>query len=248
MADQNAFTNRSSTDTNPNDFFGRTRKQSDFQMNNNVGFGQSTWTEQQLRNLIKDEMNNNYRSGNPQVPPHQHNGNDNLKISQSNITPVVSATGKVFFIRNDIYTFNFTSRNPTMVLFNGFVQNAVDPPSASSATIYGYVVGNAILHSAWYFQPDTTSTVKTGGTIYPINGVLAQSSSCILISSVNALSGTAPYNPVPHVDQFNLIAATGTSGSGTVALGQLQNLTATSVDLKVTLTAGWSILGNFTII
>ena len=38
-------------------------------------------TEQQIRQIVKDEMNKNYSSGNPLVPPHTHNGTDNLNIN-----------------------------------------------------------------------------------------------------------------------------------------------------------------------
>jgi hypothetical protein len=38
-------------------------------------------TEQQIRQIVKDEMNRNYLSGNPQIPPHSHNGTDNLHVS-----------------------------------------------------------------------------------------------------------------------------------------------------------------------
>lgn len=41
--------------------------------------------EQQIRAIVKDEMNKNYTSGAPKVPPHRHNGNDGLKLTQSNL-------------------------------------------------------------------------------------------------------------------------------------------------------------------
>lgn len=42
--------------------------------------------EQEIRVIVRDEMMKNYKDGDPKVPPHQHNGNDNLKLSVSNIT------------------------------------------------------------------------------------------------------------------------------------------------------------------
>ena len=48
-------------------------------------------TEQKVREIVQDEMRRNYMSGSPDVPPHSHNGTDNLNISTSDIegfTPV----------------------------------------------------------------------------------------------------------------------------------------------------------------
>lgn len=38
-------------------------------------------TEQQIREIVRDEMTKNYMSGNPDIPPHAHNGTDNLNIN-----------------------------------------------------------------------------------------------------------------------------------------------------------------------
>lgn len=36
--------------------------------------------EQQIRAIVKDEMQKNYRSGSPDVAPHSHNGTDGLQV------------------------------------------------------------------------------------------------------------------------------------------------------------------------
>jgi microcystin-dependent protein len=46
----------------------------------------------QIIQLIKEELSNNYNSGVPQIPPHTHNGIDNLQINAANIIGL-SSTG-----------------------------------------------------------------------------------------------------------------------------------------------------------
>lgn len=41
--------------------------------------------EEQIRRIVKEEMAKNYSSGSPEVPPHQHNGIDNLQVSAVDI-------------------------------------------------------------------------------------------------------------------------------------------------------------------
>lgn len=36
--------------------------------------------EEQVRNIVREEIQKNYRDGSPSIPPHSHNGVDNLKI------------------------------------------------------------------------------------------------------------------------------------------------------------------------
>ena len=47
--------------------------------------------EQQIRQIAQDEMQKNYRSGQPRVAPHQHNGVDNLKIPASSVISDVTS-------------------------------------------------------------------------------------------------------------------------------------------------------------
>jgi len=50
--------------------------------------------EQETRDLIRkvltEEFDKNYNSGNPRIPPHTHNGVDNLKIRASNIVDLAA--------------------------------------------------------------------------------------------------------------------------------------------------------------
>lgn len=38
-------------------------------------------TEDQVRAIVREEMQKNYMSGSPDIPPHSHNGTDNLNVS-----------------------------------------------------------------------------------------------------------------------------------------------------------------------
>lgn len=49
--------------------------------------------EEQIRQIVKDEFWKNYNSGSPDIPPHTHNGNDNLVIPLDNITGAVPVQG-----------------------------------------------------------------------------------------------------------------------------------------------------------
>lgn len=54
-------------------------------------------TEQEVRDIVKDEMQKNYMSGSPDVPPHSHNGTDGLNIEPANLngwTPIPTSNIK----------------------------------------------------------------------------------------------------------------------------------------------------------
>lgn len=38
-------------------------------------------TEQEIRAIVKDEIQKNYKAGSPMIPPHSHNDTDNLAIN-----------------------------------------------------------------------------------------------------------------------------------------------------------------------
>lgn len=50
-------------------------------------------TKEDIQNMMRDEFNRNYNSGNPRIPPHTHNGVDNLKIPASNIVGLSAGSG-----------------------------------------------------------------------------------------------------------------------------------------------------------
>jgi len=192
--------------------------------------------EQEVRKIVKEEMQRNYRSGSPLVPPHTHDGVNNTRIDRSNIINSGGIMGNINFTANDTYTLYFSNPNPSRLDFNGF---AFDTGANDSSAL---VVGVAILAEAYYFQPLTDRSVKQGGIQYPINGVLAQCSSNLFVQDA---VGTA--NTFPHVSQFYIMNAISSSGNY-LATGQVQNLTNNSVDIVITnLLSGWNVSANFII-
>lgn len=73
--------------------------------------------EQQIRAIVKDEMRKNYMSGSPDVPPHTHNGTDNLNIDPSVITGFtpLPVKGQFFNTVTKVYELGFASETYTGV-------------------------------------------------------------------------------------------------------------------------------------
>ena len=81
--------------------------------------------EQQIRQIVQEEIVKNFRSGTPIIPPHTHNGNDNLQISQHDVIPSFRASGSITFSNVKRYTLNINSNpNPTLILCYGTVINS----------------------------------------------------------------------------------------------------------------------------
>lgn len=53
--------------------------------------------EEQVRQIVKDEMSKNYMSGSPDIPPHSHNGTDNLSLFMRDILGVNLITPMEFY-------------------------------------------------------------------------------------------------------------------------------------------------------
>ncbi len=200
--------------------------------------------EQKIRQIVKDEMNRNYMSGDPKIPPHTHDGVTNFKIKRSDAVNPIGVMGKIDFISNDTYTLYFTSPNPSRLDLYGF---AFDNVATDSSVM---TIGIALLSKSYYFQPLTTRTVKQGGLAYPTRqatptaapGAIAQCSSNLYNQDNAAFSNTFPHN-----NQFFIMNALRASGDCVGTL-EIRNLTATSVDVIVTnLISGWKISANFII-
>ena len=207
---------------------------------------QDPMTEQKIRAIVQDELNNNYRSGAPMVPPHTHDGNNNAKIKQENIVNGTAVMGLIKFKSNSTYTLYFSAKNPSRLDLNGF---AFDTGAGNSSAL---IVGTAILGNAYYFQPFVPGvSAKEGGIEFPAlngqpksDGTLAQCSSNLYVQD----GGTATF---PHTEQFfimNALMGPISTPSNYLVTGQLQNLTPTSVDIVITnLKAGWNVSANFII-
>lgn len=69
--------------------------------------------EEQVRKIVREEMDRNYRSGNPVVAPHAHNDNDGFQINPVDLLGwqgLPSSTQK-YQNPNGSYQYGFTSNN-----------------------------------------------------------------------------------------------------------------------------------------
>ena len=131
--------------------------------------------EEQVKKIVQQEMANNHTSGSPQVPPHQHNGVDNLKVNQANIIPGNRVSGSITFSHIGDYTLYCSgSLNPTLILCYGTVVDSVSTP-----TIRCHTMGSAQIGRSYYFQPLSTDSVSIGNS--PVQPFI-QSSSYMMTS------------------------------------------------------------------
>lgn len=194
-----------------------------------------TLTEQQVRAIIRDEMAINFRSGSPSVPPHTHDGNNNLNVSQSDIIPSTRVGGRIQFSRVAKYTLNIKANaNPTLLLCYGIV---VD--NESSPTIRVQTFGTAELGQSYYYQPLTESAVTPGGPVQPF----IQHSTYVSVQASGA-------NGVFHAlaDEGNLVDVEYPVGTIHARL-KLISVDNTTMTLEVThLDSGWTIITNIIVI
>lgn len=190
--------------------------------------------EQEIRKLIRDEIQRNYRSGTPFVPPHQHNGNDNLRINQSNIVPNLKAVGGITLATEGrVYTLNVIG-NPTSVLFYGTAVNN----NGSSPTQKAVINGNAQLTQGSLFQATNSSTVTASKSLQTI--IQCSNSMFINVASIAATAVRASESHIVFVQD--------TAGTE-LAVATVVGFSNTSVSIKVeVLGSGWQIIGNFLVI
>jgi len=199
-----------------------------------LGYTLTKMEEPQIRQIVRDEFEKNYRAGAPQVPPHNHDSVNNLRIKESDLIHSIGVMGNIDFASNSTYTLYFTSPNPSRLDLNGFV---FDTGVADSSAL---IVGVGILSSAYYFQPDTTRSARQGGLQYPLNGILAQCSSNLYVED-------GGNNTFPHASEVYIMNAFTAAGARLVT-GQLKNLTDTSIDIQITnLAVGWRVSANIVI-
>lgn len=188
--------------------------------------------EQQIRTLIRDELNQQrYTAGTPIVSPHNHDNNNSPRLSQSDIMPAVRTSGSITFARIATYKINTNSNpNPTLVLCYGIV---VD--SASAPTKRTHTFGTAQLGQSYYLQPDTLNTVKVGGPIQPF----IQSSTYFYVDNTGVVHALTDEENLVDVEYGGIIHARMT----------LTAFDSKSITLDVThLDSGWNIIVNIVVI
>lgn len=122
--------------------------------------------EQQIRQIVRDEMERNYRSGSPMVPPHTHDGVNNLQVPLST-TVGVEKLSKAFIDQNTFANSNTSVQElatkgyvfPVPVFSSGH-QGSFEKGSAPEGTI---IIGNDGALSAYRLW------VMFGGEWYYVN-------------------------------------------------------------------------------
>lgn len=96
--------------------------------------------EQQIRKIVKDEIEKNSRSGAPIIAPHTHNGKDNLRVTLPNIVgadtlPSGNAKFATPFLPND---YGFASQEvlgPYQIIMNNYVNQTGVPLTNTSTNL-----------------------------------------------------------------------------------------------------------------
>lgn len=185
--------------------------------------------EIQVRKIVREELDKNYRSGAPRVAPHQHNGVDNLKISQSDIIPLIIGNGVVSMTSTGTYylLIGNIGQTPSSVTFYGGAEN-------TGGGLHSMVVGSAQLGNNQQFKTSGTNAVA----LSPVVGSITQGS-----SSFNA-SGGGPYllNSQSH------IVYVWDSGETTpLAMATVTAYDNSRITVETVIASGWSISGFWTV-
>lgn len=187
--------------------------------------------EQQIRKIVKDEMEQNYRSGSPRIPPHQHNGNDNLKISSGNIIPSIVGNATIISVESEIFTIK-TIQNPSTVMFNGWAANNA---GGGGATLKALITGSAQLGPGYNFISFSNSLLVPGKKVNIIQGC-----NSIYIDTTNLA------NTRVALDSGDLVMVT--DGTNQVAKATVLSYGNNSVTIQTVLSTNWQIQGVFTIL
>ena len=184
------------------------------------------------------------RTGVARVPLHIHNGVDTPMIPQSSVIPNLRATGSITMATDGTrYRLGLTF-TPRAVSFNGIAIHR----TGGTIDIRAHVNGDSQLGPSYYFQPQSGTSVITGGPLYNV----IQSSNALLIDS-----STSPVTVRAIVSEGHLVSV---EYGGVVARATIPNLSTGVGDgltgkgygegyvfVDVTLAADWEIIGNFVV-
>ncbi len=196
-------------------------------------------TEAKVRSIVQAEMQKNYWGGKPQVAPHNHDGNNALKVNAVNL----NYNNKFAFalIANDsggqaAVTVTSGISNPTAVYLYAIGQN----PATGTAVQKASITGNAQLGNVY--------------TLFPPNGVPVKQKDGIaqMNSSSNFDFGiTAPGVWTPHVtsDGINLCSVfdEATGSTQTINVKSWTNTSVTFIS-NITQGSGWLITAHLFIV
>lgn len=193
--------------------------------------------EKAIRRIVQDEMDRNYRSGVPKVPPHAHNGIDGLKIFEKDIIP-----NKKFYTSADTtltagdFVIDFVPIPfITKIEFFGFAANNAD---GNPATLRSHINGTATFGDIGYIR---SLSNQVSITKPKING---KSVNFFQVSNYAYLGTTANSFRVGDSSEYFVYATNGTSA---VAIAQIQSWDDNVIRGSVALDTNWKITGTFII-
>ena len=194
-------------------------------------------TEQQIRDIVRQEMGKVSSASRFEINPiqrHVHNGLDSPKVTESNIIRNIPVSGNITMAQATTYTIGLgISPTPaSLVIFNGIVYH-----TSGSIDMRAHCYGTANLGPSFYLQPGSSTAVQVGG---PQQEMIQSSTMFLVDSSVNP--------PVVRViaDEGHIIDV---EYSGIKARATVTSYTTNSITVDVTtLAAGWTIQGNWIII
>ena len=184
--------------------------------------------EQQIRKIVDDEIQKKLFQF-PKLPPHKHDGVDNIQINQSNITSG-NAYGAFIQATAPYITQIITGvKNPTQVFFYGI---AYYSDHTSKVTIQG----QAFLGKCFQYETLTSTSPPPGKVINTIQF----NTSTLFYESAGA------WIPEPSADEINLASAYD-SGNNLVAQIQIQSFNNTSITVFSGAESGWLMEGTLAI-
>lgn len=192
---------------------------------------QSTPDKAQTVAIVRDELMKNYKSGTPIIPPHKHNGTDNLRINGRDIIwNKKFATGVTADESGGGGQATYSGiMNPSSIMFCGIARN----PVTGTATIKASIVGNAQLGVV---KGELTSD---GQQLNLVDKGIIQ----MCTGTLNTLSGTWTPSVFQTAGQLATVNATDQS----ICSLRVISWTNTSVTFEATVSAGWLLQGNIII-
>jgi len=184
-------------------------------------------TEQDVRRISKEVMDTNYRSGTPRIPPHYHNGNDNLQIQEKfvlhnnkygvNIIITAEGGGGEITIGNGVY-------NPNAVYFTGIART----PVSGSATTKCQVTGFTQLGQCYF----TNGLQLNRQSLNVLN-----SNTCTTFENVAGF-----WVPTVNVDNTHFISVFDGSFANVITV-DVTKFSNTSITFNATCASGWELIG-----
>jgi len=181
--------------------------------------------EQEIRKIVKDEMQKNYRSGSPMVPPHTHNGIDGLRITESNLIYNNKIIGGLTATDGGGTLSLSLLKNPSSFYFYGFLRNPASGSATKKYTITGHAeFGNCFDYTSASSQiPLTDKVIQT----YDFFGVNT-------ISSTFSV-GQGGNEGFAGIDDTSVLHAF------------ITNVTSTTIDIQVDLASDYTLVGTYII-